>query len=130
MEGRRAPLLRGQGFRVVEPASGEGGGSLSGRCTRWALGGGPVPPLLSWAAASLRSRADAVHDVHWVREDICALLFVSAQNTAFLPTQLHHDHAVRGPDEVRRPSCWLRVRQSLRAMWRAFPITRVGWLTS
>ncbi|XP_076697707.1 solute carrier family 35 member E2B isoform X3 [Callospermophilus lateralis] len=48
-----------------------------------------------------RCRADAVDHGHRVCEDVPALLPTPAQAPAGLPTQLHRDHALCGPDEVR-----------------------------
>lgn len=67
-------------------------------------------PLLRPASPSpFRGRADAVNYVHWMCQNIRSLLFISAQKPAFLPAQLHHDHAVGGSDEVMDLTLGLRV---------------------
>lgn len=63
----------------------------------------------SLSSPSFRGCADAVNHAHRMCEDICSLLFISAQNPAFLPPQFHHDHAVCGSNEVRNLTFWLSV---------------------
>lgn len=61
--------------------------------------------FISPLCCSFRCCSDAFHHLHWLHQDVCAVLPVPAQNPHFLPPQLHHDHALRWLNEVKRFPC-------------------------
>lgn len=80
----------------------------TGSWARWALGliqqdssncvssySPSVLPIFSFRCCS-----DAVYHLHWLCKNVCALLPVPAQASAFVPSQFHHDYAVCWVDEV------------------------------
>lgn len=55
---------------------------------------------------SCRCCSNAFHHLHWLHQNVCAVLFVPAQNPHLLPPQLHHDHALCWINEVNgKDSC-------------------------